>query len=69
MYSGGVDVGSQSEPSMPDSPDSNSKSQTSTSPGAMPLSNAQAQGMRAVPGTSATGECLSALRVVCRDSG
>ncbi|XP_035679632.1 protein CBFA2T1-like isoform X4 [Branchiostoma floridae] len=46
---------SQSEPSMPDSPDSNSKSQTSTSPGAMPLSNAQAQGIRAVPAPPVNG--------------
>ncbi|XP_066289845.1 protein CBFA2T1-like isoform X12 [Branchiostoma lanceolatum] len=52
---------SQSEPSMPDSPDSNSKSQTSTSPGAMPLSNAQPQGMRAVPGTSATAPPVNGM--------
>ncbi|XP_078607466.1 protein CBFA2T1-like isoform X20 [Branchiostoma floridae x Branchiostoma japonicum] len=52
---------SQSEPSMPDSPDSNSKSQTSTSPGAMPLSNAQAQGIRAVPGTSAAAPPVNGM--------
>ncbi|XP_078607485.1 protein CBFA2T1-like isoform X34 [Branchiostoma floridae x Branchiostoma japonicum] len=46
---------------MPDSPDSNSKSQTSTSPGAMPLSNAQAQGIRAVPGTSAAAPPVNGM--------